>query len=152
MLNGSSVVRDLLSHQAWADAEHWRAFGSFPGSRATCHRTYPSRMVPLVVTDRGSQTASTCGSLSPTRGTVGRLSYSSGDIEAIARSLAPVRSANANRARFRRSISVSLGIREMTCLTCSMVQRSIARIRVVWRDGHRRVAVIGILIHDVLLV
>ena len=26
------VVRDLLRHQAWADAEHWRAFESFPGA------------------------------------------------------------------------------------------------------------------------
>ena len=32
MTSSSPVVRDLLRHQAWADAEHWRAFAPFPGA------------------------------------------------------------------------------------------------------------------------
>ena len=31
-MSKSPVLRDLLSHHAWADAEHWRAFGVFPGA------------------------------------------------------------------------------------------------------------------------
>ena len=31
-MDDRSVLRDLWSHHAWADAEHWRAFGSFPGA------------------------------------------------------------------------------------------------------------------------
>lgn len=29
-----SLLRDLFSHQAWADAEHWRAFEAHPGALA----------------------------------------------------------------------------------------------------------------------
>ena len=29
----SSLLRDLFGHQAWADAEHWRAIGAHPAAR-----------------------------------------------------------------------------------------------------------------------
>jgi uncharacterized damage-inducible protein DinB len=28
----SEMLRDLYAHQAWADAEHWRALAAFPGA------------------------------------------------------------------------------------------------------------------------
>ena len=51
----------------------------------------------------------------------------------MALSLAPVSKVNATRARFRLSISVSVGIELMTCLTCSMVGDFCCRFAVAIR-------------------
>jgi len=53
--------------------------------------------------------------------------------EAMARSLAPVRRVKATRARFRRSISVPVGIVLMACLICSKVGTFCCRLAVAMR-------------------